>query len=250
MSQRHHYLPVVLATIMVLLSLGLVGVWWWFVGEYNALPPTLSSTANSTTTSNTNTASNTNSSAATTPGTIIVDAFTKLGKTLVIDESFTAKNLPADVFAGQVGDAYVADDFAFLIVHERDMNTPVLPVDQTVTWAGVLVSNDSGATWQKWYTIVDPTVDGAKLAHNVVGIFTLDKKMYLDIADARGAGSGEGNMRRITSSNAGATWADGACYYMSMESYYKPSVADRQSVAVDGLSAGTNCAYTVAPASA
>lgn len=249
MSQRRSYLPVVLATIMILLSLGLIGVWWWFVGAYNALPST-PSTANSNTTSNTNSASNTNTSAVTTPGTIIADAFVNLGKTLVIDSSFTAKNLPADVFAGQVGDAYVADDYAFLIIHERNMNTPVLPVDQAVTWAGVLVSNDRGTTWQKWYTIVDPTVDGAKLAHNVVGIFTLDKKMYLDVADARGAGSGEGNMRRIVSSDAGASWADGACSYMSMETYYKPTVADRQGVTVDGLTPGTNCAYTVTTATA
>lgn len=250
MSQRHSYLPVVLAVIMILLSLGLIGVWWWFVGEYNALSSIPTTTANSNATSNRNSASNTNTSAVTTPGTVIADAFVNLGKTFVIDSSFTVKNLPVDVFAGQIGDAYVADDFVFLIVHERDINTPVLPVDQAVTWAGVLVSNDRGTTWQKWYTIVDPAVDGTKLAHNVVGIFTLNKKMYLDVADARGAGSGEGNMRRIVSSNAGATWADGACYYMSMETYYKPTVADRQGVTVDGLTPGTNCAYTVATATA
>lgn len=90
------------------------------------------------------------------------------------------------------------------------------------TWAGVLMSPDGGFTLSPssltpWFEVknADPTVK-----HNVVGLFTSKKTLYIDVSDTNGGGSGEGQLTRLASTDGGRTWKRVGCFYYLPEAYH------------------------------
>jgi len=93
-----------------------------------------------------------------------------------------------------------------------------------VQFAGVLFSRDSGLTWRTAFSIppVSPTgrMEGDLPPFNPVGMFTEKGRLWLDVMDGAGAGSGEGTLVRYSTTN-GTEWTqESGCYYFLPESYY------------------------------
>lgn len=65
-------------------------------------------------------------------------------------------NLPSYVFSDQVGTQFAVGTARLVVITERDLNHPVLPVERQVRWAGILGSADDGQHWYKFFTIRDP----------------------------------------------------------------------------------------------
>lgn len=173
-------------------------------------------------TNNTSDSENTNINSTTPEGSLTqtLASLSSSGGSLTFIRKYEATNLPSNVFSGQVGPAFVSGDIVLLVINQRNMNTPVYPVETAVQWAGVLGSLDGGSTWQQYYAVT------LSVEHdqNVTGIFISGEKLYLDIADARGAGSGEGFLTRLASSSGGVSWTDSGCYYLMPENYFTDSV--------------------------
>ena len=89
-------------------------------------------------------------------------------------------------------------------------------------WAGLLV--DDNGQWLKFFTVhntPDSTNAGVVVHPNVVGVFTESGKLYVDIADDRGARGGEGWLMRYFAVDGGKTWQQEAQpYYFIPEIYY------------------------------
>jgi hypothetical protein len=123
--------------------------------------------------------------------------------------------------------AYRLGPILFATVVQPSSHYPFAPnngvdLGPSGAWAGVLVSPDGGfslspSSLTPWFEVknADPTVP-----HNVVGIFTSKKTLYIDIADAHGAGSGEGLTTRLSSVDGGRTWKRVGCYYFLPEAYH------------------------------
>lgn len=138
-----------------------------------------------------------------------------------------AMGLPAGVEEAQIGDVYDLgideDALSFLFVLQKNMNTPLLELSQgtQTEWGGVLVSADDGAHWQSFLTYQNPTSEqGFVIRHNPVGMFVERGELFIDIADAAGAGSGEGHLTRFVLSNDHREWMVEGCYYMVPEVYF------------------------------
>lgn len=138
---------------------------------------------------------------------------------------FTAANLPSDVNQAQVGAAYQLgrddEEVLFLFVLQKNMNVPLLdlPVSVETSWGGVLVSTDNGASWQRFLSYENPKVELGTVRGNPVGMFVDGGTLYVDVADALGAGSGEGYMTRFALGTDGTSWTNGGCYYYVQENY-------------------------------
>lgn len=176
-----------LTLVIIILAVAIlaVGVAWYFVANEE-------NTTTKTTTTNVNETS--------------LSVFDEIqsrvaaGTSTTIDTDKTISNLPSGIIAGQVGDVFILDDVLFAQIIQRNTNFSVSPYNTELTRAGLLVSTDSGKSWQKYYSVY-----GENVKHNVVGLFTENKTLYIDVADARGAGSGEGNLTRLSSTNGGQT---------------------------------------------
>lgn len=180
---------------------------------------------------------------------LIKDEISK-GKTLVYRERYELrstseiKNVPSYVISSQAGDLMQLGDMFFLTVIQPNINYPLRdqkPV--AIKWAGVLVSHDQQKTWQKFFILPEPeykNIEGTevRLSLNVVGIFLDENKLFVDIADALGAGSGEGNLLRISSSDGGRTWEKEGCYYFIPENYYREN-----NIYPQGITSQQNCSH-------
>lgn len=138
---------------------------------------------------------------------------------------FSADHLPDDVDKAQVGSAYELgrgdDAVLFLFVLQKNMNVPLLdlPANVETTWGGVLASTDDGASWQRFLSYENPKVELGAVRGNPVGMFVDGGTLYVDVADALGAGSGEGNLTRFVLGADGTAWTSGGCYYYVQERY-------------------------------
>lgn len=93
-----------------------------------------------------------------------------------------------------------------------------------VNFAGVLFSRDGGATWRRMFPIEPVSGQardvGSLTPFNPVGMYVEDNRLWLDIADDSGAGSGEGVLVRYSSAD-GASWTkEAGCFYYLPEPNY------------------------------
>ncbi len=95
-----------------------------------------------------------------------------------------------------------------------------------VKFAGVLFSSDAGRMWRSVFSIpprVSSFEDGQITRFNPVGMFIEKKRLWLDIVDDAGGGSGEGTLVRYSSPD-GVTWTRSeTCYYYIPEKYFDVS---------------------------
>jgi len=157
---------------------------------------------------------------------------------ITINTNKTVSNLPPDIITGQAGDVFALENILFVQIKQQNRNFSVSLYDAELTWAGLLVSVDGGKSWQKYFSVF-----GRNIIHNVVGLFTKNNTLYIDVADANGAGSGEGNLTRSSSKDGGQTWSMENCYYLIPKLYYIPSSADRTGIVPDRLETSTGCAF-------
>ena len=122
----------------------------------------------------------------------------------------------------QAGSVYQLGDLLFVFVLQKNMNTPLLnlPFDVETEWGGVLVSGDQGAHWQSFLMYQNPMTEGGLvLRHNPVGMYVKQDQLFIDVSDAAGAGSGEGQLTRFTLSDDYKDWLVEGCYYLVPEVY-------------------------------
>ena len=135
-------------------------------------------------------------------------------------------NLPDGVDPAQVGSAYRLgtgeNSVLFAFVLQKNMNVPLLglPEGTATAWGGVISSADGGQSWQRFLSYENPTVENlGTVRANPVGMFVEERRLYVDVADALGAGSGEGQVARFALSEDGTSWTNGGCWYYVPEIY-------------------------------
>jgi hypothetical protein len=167
--------------------------------------------------------------------------------TEVITEDLQLKNLPADVLPEQIWSKYSVDGniYAYVIQNNANYHIPAL-TDKVIKWHGVLRSKDNGQSWEKFFTVSNPKDPdtGNEIKYNPVGGFFENSKMYIDIANDQGAGSGEGQLIRFSTSDDGEKWVQEGCYYFIPERYY-PDYAQGKTdtLSPHDLDESENCIY-------
>ena len=152
--------------------------------------------------------------------------------------------LPRGIAPAQFRTAYVmADTAIFGVIRQNNQNVVLETDDQLsygwpVSFAGLIFSADRGQTWKQVFAIPTSTVMfGGQAVHmNVVGLSLGKNSDYiLDIADDHGAGSGEGNLMRLSSKD-GKTWMrEKRCYYLMPEVYWKNVGVESQTTSTNKL---------------
>ena len=107
------------------------------------------------------------------------------------------------VHPGQVLADMMIGDIRYVIAGQKNMNTPLLSMraDDEIEFAGIFASQGNGP----WVVLLDIThsYTASSLSSylyvkpNVLDLFFQDGELYVDILDAGGAGSGEGNLLRL-----------------------------------------------------
>ncbi|MCK5123274.1 MAG: hypothetical protein KAQ87_03970 [Candidatus Pacebacteria bacterium] len=145
------------------------------------------------------------------------------GKEIEYLTDFKFENLPNYVFPEQKGAIYKLENYIFQFINQRNLNTPLPISDNDIKWAGVLYSEDNGSSWSDFFVIDNPTdYNDNEVKYNPVGMFMKNNKLYLDISDDRGAGSGEGNLLRYYTED-GEIWTRDSCLYLIPELYFNGS---------------------------
>lgn len=159
-----------------------------------------------------------------------VEAVANLSDTFTTELSpiLTLPNWPnAWIDARKQGTVFRLGDLLFVSVLQPSMDIPFYPNNEadlgpTGSWAGLLVSPHGGThlhptALAPWFEVrnEDPTVP-----HNVVGLFTAKKTLFVDVVDAHGAGSGEGLVTRLSSQDGGKTWKPVGCFYFIPKAYH------------------------------
>lgn len=108
----------------------------------------------------------------------------------------------------------------FEFVEQPSATTALVNKDGTpfdgFVFTGVVFSRDGGATWRLAFeTPRVSAVDGEPDRYNPVGMFTSGGKLFLDIADDRGAGT----LMRFSTADA-SSWHREACYAFNATKYY------------------------------
>lgn len=107
------------------------------------------------------------------------------------------------VYPGQVLADMMIGDVRYVVVGQKNMNTPLLDVraDEAIEFAGIVAQQEGGP----WQVLLDVTNTYSKspessylyVKPNVLDLFFEDGELYVDILDSAGAGSGEGNLLRL-----------------------------------------------------
>ncbi len=152
-----------------------------------------------------------------------VEKVIKSGATVTAFGRAPITSLPSDVYISQEGWIMNLGTIQFLIILQLNRNYAVeYPGHGEAKWAGLLI--DDHGQWFKFFTVhntPDSTNAGAVIHPNVVGVFAESGKLYVDVADDRGAGSGEGSLIRYFTVDGGKIWQQEAqSYYFIPEIYY------------------------------
>ncbi|PIQ77197.1 hypothetical protein COV82_05925 [Candidatus Peregrinibacteria bacterium CG11_big_fil_rev_8_21_14_0_20_46_8] len=162
------------------------------------------------------------------------------------------KNYPDYIYKNQYPTTLVVgnDDSMYAMIRQPNLNWNIEVPRNATPWAGILRSTDLGKTWHKFFTVKnpdDPAQPGQKMKFNPVGIFTADNAIFVDIADDRGAGSGEGNLVRFVTEDDGATWERAGCFYLIPENYFQLNIEFELNSDVlktpHAISQSTSCIY-------
>jgi len=145
---------------------------------------------------------------------------------VLVPNSDSVANLPDDVDIAQIGAKYLIgandDAIEFAFVLQKNMNVPLLnlPANKETTWGGVIARGAGQDGWTKFLAFENPRVEEVGTVRaNPVGMFVENGKLYVDVADALGAGSGEGQMARFVLGADGKSWKSGGCWYYVPEKY-------------------------------
>lgn len=167
--------------------------------------------------------------------------------TLYSCDNTQIRTFPTDVLSAQIKSAYIVNNSTYMLVYEPNTNYDFPDLQgKTIEWHGVLRSKANTEPWVKFFTITDPpdsSQQGQKIKYNPVGVFSDDKAVYVDIANDRGAGSGEGQLVRFMSTDDGQTWQQAGCYYFIPEQYYLAGTDQLDSFNPHALQASSNCVY-------
>jgi hypothetical protein len=136
-------------------------------------------------------------------------------------------NLPVEIAPAQFKNAYRLYENVFFGLALQPNSNVYLEGDDgkqfsgPINFVGVVFSRNNGQTWHKVFEIKNDVSDsGGPVHRNPVGIFWHENKYYLDIADDRGAGSGEGSLVRYWTLD-GKIWNRyPKCYYFNPDTYY------------------------------
>lgn len=106
------------------------------------------------------------------------------------------------VHSAQITKAFRLGNAEYMYVSQKNMNTPVFLNDgERIEFAGLLGRMVGETYWTSLLNLTDAyrTNAGDVLLErpNVLSMFTSDDILYVDIVDAGGAGSGEGNILRV-----------------------------------------------------
>ncbi len=138
-------------------------------------------------------------------------------------KDFEFQNLPDYVFSEQKGATYKLENYIFQFISQPNLNIPLSISSSDIKYKGVLYSKDNGSSWNDLFVIDNPKdYKGNEVKYNPVGMFVKDNKLYLDISDDRGAGSGEGNLLRYSTED-GKIWTRDSCLYLMPELYFNGS---------------------------
>jgi len=222
MKNQEGIINITLVVVIVVIAVLMVGAAWWYENNKEKVI------------SNSNTITNTTTQSIFSK----IESHVATGADIAIVTNRRISNIPPDIITGQVGDVFILENILLVQIKQRDRNFSVDPYDAELAWAGILTSIDKGKSWQKYFSVF-----GGEIIHNIVGLFTKGNILYIDVADARGAGSGEGNLTRLSSTNGGQTWSKENCYYLIPESYYTPPVSNWISIVPDGLETSTACVF-------
>jgi hypothetical protein len=154
------------------------------------------------------------------------------------------RDLPADVLPDQITSTYSIGDHYYALAVELNVNYNVPALrGRIVSWHGVL-QRHGRQSWEKFFTIVDPQSAGKVTSYNPVGVFYEHETLYVDIVNSLGAGSGEGQLTRLASTDNDRGWRRVGCYYFVPERYYF-AAADGSAVQIrpHNLVRQTGCAY-------
>ena len=145
------------------------------------------------------------------------------GKEIEYFADFKFENLPNYVFPEQKGVTYKLENYIFQFIRQPNLNTPLSISSSDIKYKGVLYSKDNGSSWSDFFVIDNPKdYKGDEVKYNPVGMFVKNNKLYLDISDDRGAGSGEGNLLRYYTED-GEIWTRDSCLYLIPELYFNGS---------------------------
>jgi hypothetical protein len=159
---------------------------------------------------------------------------------------------PSDILPKQLGVVFTVGNTRYQLVQIPSMNVYLPGLSETLSneeiaklWHGVLILRPGSSEWEKFYTIAHLTDADGPLKFNPVGVFEQNSALYIDIVDNRGAGSGEGNLVRLTTTDGGKTWKQTGCYYFTPEKYYSEfsTTGNLARIDPDGLDTNKYCDY-------
>ena len=152
-----------------------------------------------------------------------IEDIVKENKKIEYLKDFKFQNLPDYVFQEQKGETYKLENYIFQFIRQPNSNTPLSISSSDIKYKGVLYSKDNGSSWSDFFVIDNPTdYNDNEVKYNPVGMFMKNNKLYLDISDDRGAGSGEGNLLRYYTED-GEIWTRDSCLYLIPELYFNGS---------------------------
>ena len=157
---------------------------------------------------------------------------------------FEFENLPNYVFPEQKGETYKLENYIFQFIRQPNLNTPLSISNSDIKYKGVLYSKDNGLSWSDLFIIDNPiNYNGDEVKYNPVGMFVNNNKLYLDISDDRGAGSGEGNLLRYYTED-GEIWTRDTCLYLIPENYFINKMNGSNGIDPFSLIANSDCVYS------
>ncbi len=152
-----------------------------------------------------------------------IEDIIKENKKIEYLKDFKFQNLPNYVFPEQKGETYKLENYIFQFIRQPNLNTPLSISSSDIKYKGVLYSKNNGSSWSDFFVIDNPKdYNGNEVKYNPVGMFMKNNKLYLDISDDRGAGSGEGNLLRYYTKD-GKIWTRDSCLYLIPELYFNGS---------------------------
>lgn len=133
-------------------------------------------------------------------------------------------NLPEGLEAAQIEDEQLIDGIYFAKFLKGNINTPV---DSSVSRSGIITRGENEPPWRIFFEIEDLT-DNRQKGNNPVDFWKEDDGFYAVLANANGAGSGEGNGKLIFIDPQTKSYKIKDCFYYAFDGYlrYLDSLAD------------------------
>ncbi len=125
--------------------------------------------------------------------------------------------LPTDIHESQIDHYALLGDIFVALVRRPSLNVylEALPAGFNASFAGIIAADSTTGKWKKILTIRDSNTTDKNNPYAIWtdgGSKTPQRYLFLTIVDQNGAGSGEGFMKLLTSSDA-KQWSQEQCYY-------------------------------------